>query len=117
MIEKPKGAKFDVGGVLYDKVRLTMVLDGYTAPVTAGTIVDLIQRGEKDSSVASRGFRKGFGVGVVTVVFQWASTFLGVCGGQAHGRSVSPICQPEAHSTIGVRVSINSRWRVGGGEW
>eukprot|EP00903_Cladosiphon_okamuranus_P013006 g12135.t1 len=45
VIEKPKGAKFDVGGVLYDKVRLTMVLDGYTAPVTAGTIVDLIQRG------------------------------------------------------------------------
>lgn len=47
MIEKPNKAKFDVGGVLYDKVRLTMVLDGYTAPVTAGTIVDLIQRGER----------------------------------------------------------------------
>lgn len=47
VMEKPKGAKFDVGGVLYDKVRLTMVLDGYTAPVTAGTIVDLIQRGER----------------------------------------------------------------------
>lgn len=49
VMEKPKGAKFDVGGVLYDKVRLTMVLDGYTAPVTAGTIVDLIQRGERES--------------------------------------------------------------------
>ena len=47
VIEKPNKAKFDVGGVLYDKVRLTMVLDGYTAPVTAGTIVDLIQRGER----------------------------------------------------------------------
>ena len=46
VMEKPKGAKFDVGGVLYDKVRLTMVLDGYTAPVTAGTIVDLIQKGK-----------------------------------------------------------------------
>lgn len=50
MIEKPNGAKFDVEGVLYDKVRLTMVLDGYTAPVTAGTIVDLIQRGERERS-------------------------------------------------------------------
>lgn len=45
VMEKPGGAKFDVAGVLYDKVRLTMVLDGYTAPVTAGTIVDLIQKG------------------------------------------------------------------------
>lgn len=45
-MEKPKGEKFDVGGVLYDKVRLTMVLDGFTAPVTAGTITDLIQRGK-----------------------------------------------------------------------
>ncbi|CAM9106651.1 unnamed protein product [Ectocarpus fasciculatus] len=45
VMEKPKGEKFDVGGVLYDKVRLTMVLDGFTAPVTAGTIVDLVQRG------------------------------------------------------------------------
>lgn len=45
VLEKPGGEKFDVGGVLYDKVRLTMVLDGYTAPVTAGTIVDLVQRG------------------------------------------------------------------------
>lgn len=47
MVERPGGEKFDVGGVLYDKVRLTMVLDGYTAPVTAGTILDLIQRGER----------------------------------------------------------------------
>ncbi|CAN0554857.1 unnamed protein product, partial [Laminaria digitata] len=47
VVEKPKGEKFDVAGVLYDKVRLTMVLDGYTAPVTAGTIVDLIQKGEE----------------------------------------------------------------------
>ncbi|CAN0402353.1 unnamed protein product [Ascophyllum nodosum] len=45
LLEKPGGEKFDVNGVLYDKVRLTMVLDGYTAPVTAGTIADLIQRG------------------------------------------------------------------------
>lgn len=50
-MEKPKGEKFDVGGVLYDKVRLTMVLDGFTAPVTAGTIVDLIQRGKSSGLV------------------------------------------------------------------
>lgn len=47
VMEKPAGQKFDVGGFLYDKVRLTMVLDGYTAPVTAGTIVDLVQRGKR----------------------------------------------------------------------
>lgn len=58
MIEKPKGEKFDVGGVLYDKVRLTMVLDGYTAPVTAGTIVDLIQRGER-AECRFEGFTEG----------------------------------------------------------
>lgn len=52
-MEKPKGAKFDVGGVLYDKVRLTMVLDGYTSPVTAGTIVDLIERGGSIVCVAT----------------------------------------------------------------
>lgn len=53
MIEKPGGQKFDVRGVLYDKVRLSMVLDGYTAPVTAGTIMDLIQRGEEPQSAAA----------------------------------------------------------------
>lgn len=46
-MERPGGQKFDVNGVLYDKVRLTMILDGYTSPVTAGTIVDLIQRGDQ----------------------------------------------------------------------
>lgn len=56
-MEKPGGQKFDVGGVLYDKVRLTMVLDGYTAPVTAGTIMDLVQRGKwAVSRLASRNF-------------------------------------------------------------
>lgn len=60
MVERP-GGKFDVGGVLYDKVRLVMVLDGYTAPVTAGTIVDLVQRGESPKVCAFAGkFRKIF---------------------------------------------------------
>lgn len=45
VMEKPGKEKFDVGGVLYDKVRLVMVLDGFTAPVTAGTIMDLVLRG------------------------------------------------------------------------
>lgn len=49
VMEKPGKEKFDVGGVLYDKVRLVMVLDGFTAPVTAGTIMDLVLRGELGS--------------------------------------------------------------------
>ena len=40
-----KGGKFDVEGKLYDKVQLTTVIDGYTAPVTAGNFVDLVQKG------------------------------------------------------------------------
>lgn len=54
-MERPGGQKFDVSGVLYDKVRLTMTLDGYTAPVTAGTIVDLIQRGDHSDRASDCG--------------------------------------------------------------
>ncbi|CAN0113472.1 unnamed protein product [Discosporangium mesarthrocarpum] len=46
VLEKPgKGEKFDVEGTLYDQVRLVMELDGYTAPITAGCIMDLVGRG------------------------------------------------------------------------
>ena len=46
VIEKPvKGDKFDVEGVLYDQAKLLMVIDGYTAPVTAGCFVDLVKKG------------------------------------------------------------------------
>ena len=32
-------------GTLYDKAVLKVVVDGYTAPVSAGNFVDLVQRG------------------------------------------------------------------------
>jgi len=39
------GDKFDVDGVLRDRITVTMVLDGFTAPITAGNILDLVKRG------------------------------------------------------------------------
>lgn len=45
VLEKPEGAPFDVEGVNYDKAKLTMVIDGFTAPVTGGNFVDLVQKG------------------------------------------------------------------------
>jgi peptidylprolyl isomerase len=44
VIKRP-GEKFDVEGKLYDTVQLTTVIDGYTAPLTSGNFVDLVQRG------------------------------------------------------------------------
>lgn len=38
-------AQFDIEGTLYDKAVLKVVVDGYTAPVTGGNFVDLVQRG------------------------------------------------------------------------
>lgn len=39
------GRQFDVEGKLYSKLDLKMIIDGYTAPVTAGNFVDLVQSG------------------------------------------------------------------------
>ena len=45
---KRPGGKFDVNGDLYDKLTTTLVLDGYTAPLTAGNFVDLVSKGFYD---------------------------------------------------------------------
>lgn len=45
VVKKDGGEKFDVEGVLYDKAVMRMVIDGYTAPLTGGNIVDLVKRG------------------------------------------------------------------------
>mmetsp|Transcript_12480 Transcript_12480/g.16373 ORF Transcript_12480/g.16373 Transcript_12480/m.16373 type:complete len:470 (+) Transcript_12480:105-1514(+) len=37
--------KFNVEGTLYDECRLTLTLDGYNAPITAGNIMDLVDKG------------------------------------------------------------------------
>lgn len=39
------GDTFDVQGTTFPQADLTMVLDGYAAPVTAGNFVDLVQKG------------------------------------------------------------------------
>lgn len=45
VIKNADGSPYDVSGVLYDKVRVKLVLDGYNAPLTAGNFVDLVNRG------------------------------------------------------------------------
>ncbi|CAM9472366.1 unnamed protein product, partial [Chrysoparadoxa australica] len=45
VFEKPGKAKFDVEGELYNQAKLVMILDGYTAPVTCGCVIDLIEKG------------------------------------------------------------------------
>ena len=42
---KREGGKFDVEGKLYDKLNLVSVVDGYTAPITSGNFVDLVNNG------------------------------------------------------------------------
>ena len=37
-LKRPDG-KFDVDGKLYDKLQLTTIVDGYTAPITSGNFV------------------------------------------------------------------------------
>ena len=44
-IVKPDGSKFDVDGKLLDQVDLTMIIDGYNAPLTGGNFVDLVDKG------------------------------------------------------------------------
>ena len=42
---KRPGAKFDVDGELYEKLALTVTVDGYTAPITAGNFIELVDKG------------------------------------------------------------------------
>lgn len=43
-LKRPDG-KFNVQGDLYDKLQVSMVVDGYTSPITAGNFVDLVDSG------------------------------------------------------------------------
>lgn len=58
MTIRKNGEDFDIMGTIYKEGKLTMVLDGYNAPVTAGNFVDLVQRGfyNNDTVVRSDGF-------------------------------------------------------------
>ena len=44
VFKKPDGSRFDVDGVLYDDIKMKLVVDGYNAPLTAGNFVDLINK-------------------------------------------------------------------------
>ncbi|EME28798.1 Peptidyl-prolyl cis-trans isomerase, chloroplastic [Galdieria sulphuraria] len=43
-IKKANNQKFDLDGQLFDKGQVTLVIDGYSAPVTGGCFVDLVNR-------------------------------------------------------------------------
>lgn len=45
LVKGEYGAKFDINGVNYAEARMVMVIDGYTAPVTGGNFVDLVNKG------------------------------------------------------------------------
>merc|ERR1719217_728879 len=47
-VKKGGNAQFDVDGELFKEGKLQMVIDGYTAPLTGGNFVDLVQRGFYD---------------------------------------------------------------------
>uniref|UniRef100_A0A7S2D335 peptidylprolyl isomerase n=1 Tax=Haptolina brevifila TaxID=156173 RepID=A0A7S2D335_9EUKA len=53
VLKRPDG-KFDVDGKLYDKLEMTTIVDGYTAPLTAGNFVDLVQKGFYDGMHVQR---------------------------------------------------------------
>uniref|UniRef100_A0A0G4GZJ1 peptidylprolyl isomerase n=1 Tax=Chromera velia CCMP2878 TaxID=1169474 RepID=A0A0G4GZJ1_9ALVE len=54
--KKPKGSdeKFELNGVPVDKVTVTMVVDGYNAPITAGNFIDIIKSGYYNNKVVDR---------------------------------------------------------------
>jgi len=43
--KKADGGKFDIEGELFKTAKMTMVVDGYNAPISAGNFVDLVKRG------------------------------------------------------------------------
>eukprot|EP00190_Bangiopsis_sp_CCMP1999_P006986 CAMPEP_0198723458 /NCGR_PEP_ID=MMETSP1475-20131203/957_1 /TAXON_ID= ORGANISM="Unidentified sp., Strain CCMP1999" /NCGR_SAMPLE_ID=MMETSP1475 /ASSEMBLY_ACC=CAM_ASM_001111 /LENGTH=433 /DNA_ID=CAMNT_0044484583 /DNA_START=183 /DNA_END=1484 /DNA_ORIENTATION=+ len=57
-LQKGEGEQFDIDGTLYDIGQMTMVVDGYTAPITAGNFVDLVRKGfyNKMEIIRSDGF-------------------------------------------------------------
>lgn len=50
LVKKGEDESFDIEGVIYKEGRMTLVLDGYSAPLSAGTFVDLVNKGFYDNS-------------------------------------------------------------------
>eukprot|EP00804_Cyclotella_cryptica_P000888 CCRYP_001116-RA/>CCRYP_001116-RA protein AED:0.17 eAED:0.17 QI:0/0.66/0.5/1/1/0.75/4/189/364 len=73
VLKKPNGEPFDIEGTLSKEAKMTMVIDGYAAPVTAGNFVDLVQKGfynnmdiqRSDGFVVQTGDPKGEAEGYV----------------------------------------------------
>lgn len=57
-IKKANDQKFDLDGTLFEQGHLTLVIDGYSAPITGGCFVDLVNRGFYDGMkvIRSDGF-------------------------------------------------------------
>jgi len=45
VLKKPDGKPFDIEGTNFNEAKMKMVIDGFTAPVTGGNFVDLVQKG------------------------------------------------------------------------
>mmetsp|Transcript_31710 Transcript_31710/g.63476 ORF Transcript_31710/g.63476 Transcript_31710/m.63476 type:complete len:466 (+) Transcript_31710:55-1452(+) len=73
VLKKPDGESFDIEGSLSKEAKMTMIIDGYTAPVTGGNFVDLVQKGfynnmdiqRSDGFVVQTGDPKGEAEGYV----------------------------------------------------
>lgn len=58
VVRKGGDEEFDIDGVLSKEGKMTLLLDGYSAPVTAGTFLDLVSKGFYDDKeiIRSDGF-------------------------------------------------------------
>lgn len=73
VLTKPDKTTYDVAGNSFSKAKLTMVVDGYTAPITTGNFVELVQKGfynnmpiqRSDGFVVQTGDPDGDAVGYV----------------------------------------------------
>lgn len=45
VLKKADGGPFDVEGTNYPQAKMKMIIDGYTAPVTGGNFIDLVDKG------------------------------------------------------------------------
>lgn len=58
LVRKEGDEPFDIEGTIYKEGKMTLVLDGYSAPISAGTFVDLVNKGfyNDNSVIRSDGF-------------------------------------------------------------
>jgi peptidylprolyl isomerase len=54
IVKANKGDTFDVSGTTFPEARLKMIIDGYTAPVTAGNFIELVGKGFYDKMEIQR---------------------------------------------------------------